>query len=186
MSTVLQDLSHEKMNQALVDIVQNRILDVLNNSEPGHCLRISVLPEAVMKQLCVQFNNNEIADVVFLLGPKQHSDEDWQVSATRLIELRNAEEKPLLAFVPPGLKAAAEDSFDISTFVEINLGDVPSQLRKDLYDRLPEDLREYVDEVIWYLTESAKRVDEDDIVRYLLTILENVSTKEADMRTDLN
>ena len=180
MTTILQDLTHERMHYTLAKIVQSRIATVLASSEPGHCLRVSALPETVMKQLCIQFNSNgQNADVVLLLGPQQQAQENWQVSATRLIELRNAEERPLLAFVPPGLKAAAEDSFDVSTFVEVNLGDVPGQLRQELYDQLPEDLRASVDEVIWYLEKSVKKVDDDDIVRYLLTILENGTTKEA-------
>lgn len=180
MSTILQDLPHERMHQTLANIVQGRIAAFLDNSEPGHCLRVSALPETVMKQLCFQFNSNgQNADVVLLLGPQQSAEESWQVSATRLIELRNAEKRPLLAFVPPGLKAAAEDSFDVSTFVEVNLGDVPSQLREELYNQLPAELHRFVDEVIWYMEDSVKKVDDDDIVRYLLTILENGTTKEA-------
>lgn len=180
MSTILQDLTYDKVNRILAEIVQERIADELEKSEPGHCLRISVLPEAVMQDLCLQFNNNgNNADVVLLLGPNQQPEANWQVSATRLIELRNAETRPLLAFIPPGLKTAAEDSFDVSTFSEVNLGDVPAQLRQELRSKLPQELRELVDEVVWYMEKSVKKVDDDDIARYFLTILENGATKEA-------
>jgi DNA phosphorothioation-dependent restriction protein DptH len=180
MSPVLQELTHQRMNHTLAEIVHHRIATDLAKSKPGHCLRVSTLPENVMRYLCAQFNSNgQDADVVLLLGPRQQPEESWQVSATRLIELRNAEERPLLAFIPPGLKAAAEDSFDVSTFVEVNLGDVPAQLRQKLHDQMPEDVQSLVDEVIWYMEKSVKKVDDDDIVRYFLTILENGATIES-------
>ena len=83
MSVTLQDLTDERMNQLLAEIVQDRITDVLGSSEPGHCLRISALPETVMEHLCVQFNSNGVdADVVLLLGPQKQAEKPWQVSAS--------------------------------------------------------------------------------------------------------
>lgn len=162
------------MNKVLASTVHAVIADELKHSLPGHCLRVSTLPEAVMRDLCVEFNaNGQKADVVLLVGPHQQANEPWEVTATRLIELRNEEAKPLLAFIPPGLKAAAEDSFDVSTFVEINLDNVPARLRRQLYQRLPEFLQPLVDRVTSYLEKVERLINDDDIVRYYLSVLHN-------------
>ena len=138
----LQDLSPEKTRLLLADTVRDIVAARLTDARPGHCLRISNLPEAVMRDLCNDMNTDHPdADVVLLLGPWQQPKASWEVSATRLIELRNAEQRPLLVFVPPGIKTAAEDSFDVSTFVEMDLGDVQIRLRWRLRAHLTEDLQ---------------------------------------------
>lgn len=168
------------LNELLTNTVHQLIAQELKKSKPGHCLRVSALPEAVMQRLCTEFNTNGVeANVVMLLGPHQKPQNTWQVTATRLIELRNDGKRPLLAFIPPGLKAAAEDSFDVSTFVEIRLGDIPRQLRYKLREQLPTDIQSLTDEVIRYLEQVEKIISNDDIVRYYLTILDNGSTKET-------
>jgi len=170
--------TQSEMNRCLGNAVGEIISQVLAHSRPGHCLRVSALPEAVMRDLCVSLNADGVgADVVLLIGPRQRPAYPWQVTATRLIELRNAEAHPLLAFIPPGLKAAAEDSFDVSTFVEIDLGDVPSRLQRQLRDQLPEELRRLTDRVIQYLEKVERLITADDVVRYCLTILQNEPTK---------
>jgi len=177
---IIQDLPREEIDRLLSEIVKNNIIQRLSDSRPGHCLRISTLPEKVMIDLCAELNQNgKEADVVLLLGHNQHPSQAWQITSSRLIELRNAEERPLLVFIPPGLKAAAEDSFDVSTFVEIDLGDMPVRLQKQLREQLPDELRSLTDRVVHYLTRVERNVNADDVVRYYLTLLKNEATKEA-------
>ena len=178
---VLQPLSHTDVNRALVQAARAAIAQRLAESRPGHCLRVSTLPEPVMRDLCAQLNapGAAEADVVLLLGPRQHAEARWQVTATRLVELRNAGARALLACVPPGLRAAAEDSFDVSTFVEIRLDDVPATLRRDLRARLPEDLRSLTDQALHLLRQLQHPFNDDDVVRYYLTLLHNDATREA-------
>lgn len=172
--------SQTTLNDLLADTVHQVIAEELQKSKPGHCLRVSAVPEAVMQRLCAEFNANGVdANVVLLLGPQQKPQAAWQITATRLIELRNEEQRPLLAFIPPGLKAAAEDSFDVSTFVEIRLGDAPRQLRDKLRDQLPDHAQFLTDDVIRYLEQVEKIISDDDIVRYYLTVLENGATDET-------
>ncbi len=178
--TNLQDLPPEQVRRVLAEAVRETITHRLAEAQPGHCLRISTLPEAVMNDLCADFNaNHPGADIVLLLGPWQQPREPWQVSATRLIELRNAGQRPLLVFVPPGIKTAAEDSFDVSTFVEMDLGDIPAQLRCRLRARLPEELQWLTDRAIDYLGDIERLITDDDVVCYYLTILHNELTPEA-------
>jgi len=96
MSTILQDLTHERIHQTLADIVQSRIAAVLDNSEPGHCMRVSALPESVMRQLCIQFNSNgQNADVVLLLCPQQAAEESWQVCSSLEVPLDLSQQKAI-------------------------------------------------------------------------------------------
>ena len=176
----IQNPTQAEIDRALVEAARQIIACTLERSRPGHCLRISTLSESVMRDLCAAFSGDGTeADIVMVIGPRQRQEQPWQVTATRLIELRNAEARPLLAFVPPGLRAAAEDSFDVSTFVEIDLTDVPARLRENLGSRLPEGLRQLTDQVVQYLERVERIIADDDIVRYYLTILGNRSTKEA-------
>lgn len=182
----LQDLPSERVRQVLAQAVRETIVQRLTESRPGHCLRISTLPQTVMHDLCADLNaNHPDADVVLLLGPWQQPGRPWEVSATRLIELRNTESRPLLVFVPPGIKTAAEDSFDVSTFVEIDLGDTATQLRRRLRAELPENLRSLTDQAIDYLGDIERMITDDDIVRYYLTILHNQRCKDASDLLDI-
>jgi DNA phosphorothioation-dependent restriction protein DptH len=175
----LQALPPEQVRRVLAEAVRETITHRLAEARPGHCLRVSTLPETVMHNLCADLTaNHPGADVVLLLGPWQQPSAPWQVSATRLIELRNAEARPLLVFVPPGIKTAAEDSFDVSTFVEMDLGDIPAQLRHRLRAQLPEELQWLTDRAIGYLGDTERIITDDDVVRYYLTILHN-QTSEA-------
>ena len=140
-----QEIIHKKISQVGANDIERRLI----NSSPGHCFRISTLPESIMYQLCAYFNENGVnADVVLLISHGQKSGNFWQVSASRLVELLNNQEKPLLVFIPPGIKTAAEDSFDISTFVEMDLGEVPNRLRQLLRREIPDEIRLFLDVLI--------------------------------------
>lgn len=171
----MKAINEDNVHIALANQVDQSIKALLQNSQPGHCLRISTLPVNVMRKLCDYYNQEEVLDayVVFLLSHRQTSTERWEVTATKLIELRNIEDKPLLAFIPPGVKAAAEDSFDISTFREVDLSDIPQRLSAHLRQMLPDQLQQLTDDVIDYLSKSIKSISHDDVVRYYLTILQN-------------
>lgn len=176
----LQPLSSDQFRAVLAGAAQQAIARCLADARPGHCLRVSNLPGSVMQELCADFNaNHPGADVVLLLGPWQKAQTPWQVSATRLIELRNAETRPLLVFVPPGIRTAAEDSFDVSTFQEIELEDIPRLLRQELRAQLSEGLQALTGQAIAYLGDVERSISDDDVVRYYLTILENGATREA-------
>lgn len=169
MTNTVIAITQDEVNRLLANAVCDHLRPILQNSRPGHCQRISALSELVMGQVCAALNADGIdADIVYVLGPRQQPVQTWQVSTTRLIELRNAGHRPLLAFVPPGLKAAAEDSFDISTFAEIELTHIPAQVRQALRQQIPSDLRAMIDRAF-----NALRVDDEDAIRYYQTVLCN-------------
>ena len=177
---LVRELTQAEFDLVLVKAVKDLMLPILAASKPGHCLRISSLPEHVMRQVCAELNSVGLdADIVYILSPRQSAEALWQISATRLIKLRNRKEemRPLLAFIPPGLKAPAEASFDISTFAEIDLGAVPEKILEDVRTQLPIDLGGMVDRVVSSLRERG--VESNDLIRYYLTILKNNSQLEC-------
>ena len=141
----LQPLSVERVEEVLAAAVRQELETRLAVAKPGHCLRVSNLAPTIMHRLAMELSSADKYDVVVLLAPHQSSKAPWEVTATRLVELRNLEARPLLAFVPPTIKTAAEDSFDKSTFQDIPLTDVP----KLVWHRLVAALQEDVERSIW-------------------------------------
>lgn len=161
--------------RAIVESVRDVIADELEESRPGHCMRVSALAESAMRAVCEALTAPRLdADIVLLLGPRQQASTPWEVSATRLIELRNAGRRPLLVFVPPGLRTPAEDSFDVSTFRELHLAGVPGLLRRRLRAQLPEAVQRLTDLAISYLPSFDRLVSDDAIVTYYLTLQQNL------------
>jgi len=174
----VQELTQAELNQVMTQAVKNLVSPILASSRPGHCLRISALSETVMRQVCAELNLAGLdVDIVFILSPRQTAEAPWQISATRLIELRNEEKRPLLAFIPPGLKAAAEDSFDVSTFAEIDLGSVSKKILQQLRQELPSELGVMIDRTVSSL--KGVGIATDDLIRYYLSVLKNDSNPEC-------
>ena len=103
----------------------------------------------------------------------------WKATAFKIIELRNVLEKPLLVFVPPGLRTAAEDSLDIATFTELSLIALARDLAGALIERLPDALRTRVEGVLGHLRQERRIRNTDEEVTYLLTLLKNGASPEA-------
>lgn len=169
---MLHPLPPNLLQQELATAVRQTVLARLENAQKGHCLRVSNLAEPLMRDLCRELSHDPRYYVVLLLGPWQPATQPWEVSATRLIELRNAAERPLLVFAPPGIKTAAEDSFDISTFVEMDLSEIPQQTAHTLYERLPNEVQALTNAVLDFIRRQ-QRIDDTAIIRYYLTILAN-------------
>ena len=92
------------------------------------------LPQPVMEGVCRVLHGDDrwVARVLATAS----GDYPWRATATKLIELRNVLEKPLLVFIPPGLRTAAEDSLDIATFTELSLAALAQDLVAALLQRL--------------------------------------------------
>ena len=173
------EITQAEQNELLAGAVKQLITPVLKSSRPGHCLRISSLSEPVMRKVCIELNEDGLnADIVYVLNPRQKAEYPWQITSTRLIELRNEEKRVLLAFIPPGLKAAAEDSFDVSTFKEIELGSIPEIILLNLRQHLPAELSAMTDRVVSFLGKECK-IEVNDLISYYLTILKNDAQLEC-------
>lgn len=174
----LQPLTAERVEEELASAVQQELKARLAVAQPGHCLRVSSLAPTIMRRLALELSSSDEYDVVFLLGPHQTPTALWEVTATRLVELRNLEAKPLLAFVPPTIKTAAEDSFDKSTFQDIPLTDIPMRVWQRLIAALPDEVQRSTRVAIDYLR-SLQDVSDADLMRYVLAIADNGATLES-------
>ena len=101
-----------------------------------------------------------------MLGPTGSADE-WKASATKVIELRNTIEQPLIVFIPSSLRTAAEDSLDIATFTELSLAGVTKGLGAHLLEAMPQDLRTKVADILEFLRLEKMIRHDDQEVDYL-------------------
>ena len=110
----LQQCTTDYLYGFLRDAILPIVRSALETAEAGQRIRVTTLPGPVMEDLCetLQGGDRWVARVLVANGPSR----SWEATATKLIELRNILEKPLLVFIPPGLPTAAEDSLDIATF----------------------------------------------------------------------
>ena len=132
----------EDLYSLLIERMRPMLLRALESAGPGHRLRVTTLPEPVMQGVCRSLQDDErwvarVLATVFDSSP-------WKATATKLIELRNTLEKPLLVFIPPGLRTAAEDSLDIATFTELSLATLTQDLAEAVLSQVPAELDDRV------------------------------------------
>lgn len=169
--------SQSDLNGLLVERMRPRLLQALVSAGPGQRLRVTTLPEAVMEAVCQGLQDDPRWVARLLTGTPGASS--WRASATKLIELRNVLDKPLLVFIPPGLRTAAEDSLDIATFTELSLLTLAQDLVGTLLGRLAEPLLAGILGVLNHLRQQHLIRNMDEEVDYLLTVLKNGATPEA-------
>lgn len=174
---LLQPAGPQDLYAFLTEQLRPRLLRALEQAGAGQCLRVTTLPEPVMDRVCdgLQGDARWVARVLVASA----SNVPWKSTATKIIELRNGLGKPLLVFIPPDLRTAAEDSLDIATFTELSLATVAGELVEALQRKLPEPLRAAVLAEIAYLRTERHIRNADDEVMYLLTVLKNGATAAA-------
>lgn len=152
-----------------------KLRDVLEAAGPGHRLRVTTLPEPVMKRLGVALEDPRWLVRVLNEQPSQ----PYEATAATIIRLRDHAAAPVLVFFPPGPRTASEDSLDIATFTELSLATMAHSLSEVLVERLDEPLRGDVREALKHLAEVRQIRHPDEQVDYLLTVLKNGGTREA-------
>jgi hypothetical protein len=175
--TTLAPATRDDLYVLLVERMRPMLLQALESAEPGQRLRVTTLPESVMDGVCQSLHGDDRWDARVLTMVSD--DCPWKATATKLIELRNAPGKPLLVFIPPGLRTAAEDSLDIATFAELSLAALAQDLVVVLLQRLPESLRAEIVGVLGHLREQRHIRNTDEEVEYLLVVLKNGATPAA-------
>src|SRR4051794_34838240 len=115
----LTPIGQVELYELLIEQMRPRLLHALEEAGNGQRLRVTSLPGSVMAGLCEGLQGDKRWVARVLSGAQD--GKPWEASATKLIELRNVLVEPLLVFIPPGLRIAAEDSLDIATFNELSL-----------------------------------------------------------------
>lgn len=161
----------DDLNALVGDQVVAQLRSALERAGPRQRLRITTLPDAVIERVCARLSGDQRWEVR-ALTPEGGSS-PWRATATKIIELRNTLDVPLLVLIPPGLRSAAEDSLDIATFTELSLETLASSLGEALMLRLPPSLRIEVADALEYLRLERQWFHADQVVEYLLTTIKN-------------
>ena len=166
-------------HQLLAEIITVNLSKLLQTAEPGHCLRLEGLPHNVLDDVCRSLQSEANGAKIVLLS--NNPKESYQVSATKLIELRNSAEKshPLLVLIPSNLRTAAEDSFDRATFKQLEVGSFPAMVVKRLQDELPDTLGKVFLRIKGFLDTTLTRVPFSDWASYLLACRQNSYSLES-------
>lgn len=180
MARGLNEITEAQWRDALEHALLPKLATVLRGREAGHCMRLGDLDADLSTRLVRELRTTVPQSQVFVLGNEaSRTPDDVVVSSTKLVELRNPDERgrlrpPLLVFVPPGMRASAEDSFGIATFEQLSLSDVHRNLKASLLREVPEALRPGVTELLERLSaEEWSPANDQAAVRYLLTLREN-------------
>jgi DNA phosphorothioation-dependent restriction protein DptH len=167
--------SADDHHDVLAEQLAPRLRDVLEQAGPGHRLRVTTLPEPVMKRLGLALEDPRWIVRVLNEQPR----EPYEATAATIIRLRDHAEAPVLVFFPPGPRTASEDSLDIATFTELSLASMAQDLADVLVERFAEPLRGAVREVVRHLSEGRQIRHPDEQVNYLLTVLKNGGSPTA-------
>lgn len=178
------------LREALESVLVPRLLKLLSSRNTGHCMRVTEVDSPLAARLVRRLRSANGSDAeVCLLGPVRDTEDDSAlrdvtVTSTKLVELRNRAEAPadapgpLLVFVPPGLKASAEDSFGVATFEEVSLGNGYELLAASLLDEVPATSRPGVESLLALVGEGpGQRARER--AKYLLTLKANDYDSQA-------
>ena len=189
MTQGLRELQPYDLSAELERAILPVLVDQLKARGAGHCMRISDLDAELMVRLCGRLRAEAPSTTVVVLtnGVQGSVPEGLAVTSTKLVELRNplsdgTLRPPLLVFVPNNVRAAAEDSFGVATFEELDVGDVYDQLRERLLADAPASLRGSLVECLRRLTDSGDPwpvADAVAVTRFLLTAKVNGADPES-------
>ncbi|TDD74860.1 methylation-associated defense system ATP-binding protein MAD8 [Flavobacterium caseinilyticum] len=139
------------------------------SAKPGHCMKITGLGEdqlkVLWKELKFSFPNIDI----FIIN--EFEEQECFISATKLIELRNNQSKPLLILIPANNRTAAEDSYGNATFKEIALDNIENELLRELVSDIPSELK-IVIKAIEDIVKASKN-NKFNYILFLIGIKEN-------------
>lgn len=167
----------EKYQDIIQDILIKELNIQLDNVKPGHCMKLTGLPEKALLEACLKIRNLYANIDCWLLAAEPRSD--YEITATKLVELRNKQEKPLLVLIPSNLRTAAEDSFGDATFQEIKLEGLEAKAINELERGIPQTELSIYKRIISFLTMSEGKIQDSLIIRYLIYIKENNYSKES-------
>ncbi|MFW6047594.1 MAG: ATP-binding protein, partial [Candidatus Woesearchaeota archaeon] len=98
------------------------------------------------------------------------------ISANKLIELRNQDNKPLLILIPANTQTAAEDSYGNATFKEISLEIIEQKLYEKIISEAPQKYQNSINTIIKY--PYPHDLQKNHFINFLLEIEEKEFNEE--------
>jgi hypothetical protein len=168
MSQLFERVTKAEVNKAVEDVLFNQLRDLLQNREPGHCMRVSDLDPAVMRSLCERLHQAIMSPHVFLLSADGSKSEPILITGSKLVELRNplpdgTLRPPLLVFVPNELtfRIVMSNGYRPKSMLvsRTAMGVRMSQPRQLLKERLATLARLSKTERVWRIRSWRRRID---------------------------
>lgn len=152
--------------QEIIDLLLDINSKILSNAKPGHCMKITGFAELELDYILDKIREKYPNIDCFIISDDKSSSN--HISASKLIELRNKEEKALLILIPASSRTAAEDSYGNNTFKDLTLEDIEQRLKKKLLSLVPEDQYSHV---LFILKTFEKQTNSlSNSIKYLLAI----------------
>lgn len=162
--------------QKILDLVIEMYRSEFEKNTPGHCMKITGLRRAQLEllweKLTASFQNMD----VFIVSDKDNDTHQAAISATKLIELRNKEPRPLLVLIPANSHTSAEDSYGNATFKECSMEPVEQELLKRLKEKVPAPAQKYVETITKHPFDHT--IDQIDWIKFHLHLQETEFAKE--------
>tara|TARA_R110002124_G_scaffold251205_5_gene416446 strand:+ start:17588 stop:23008 length:5421 start_codon:yes stop_codon:yes gene_type:complete len=164
METVTINIYYQKIINLILELHKPDF----ENASAGHCMKITGLGVLELEYLWNVIRDEHKHLDLFIVSEVEKSD-DRYISATKLIELRNKQDKPLFILIPSNSRTAAEDSYGNATFKEISLEGIEFELVASLRNEIPDDIYELIStDIIDYLDPI-----NSEIIDYLIAISED-------------
>lgn len=139
-----------------------------NNALPGHCMKISGLGTDEMEYLWDNIAERYSHIDAFIVA-EEFNQESKYITATKLIELRNKQENPLLVLIPSNSRTAAEDSYGNATFKEIKLEGIENKLKAKLIASIPSEYQRIIkDDILGYI--GSDKGSTTNVINFLITL----------------
>ncbi len=136
-----------------------------NEATAGTCMKLTGLPLddlVALREMVVR--DYPLLKVVVLTDGSFSTD--YSVTATKLIELRNMGQAPILVLIPSALQTPAEDSYGNATFKDLSIAKIDDRILTKLEGEMPKDVCGLVKEVLDFSQDASKM----DHVLYLLAL----------------
>lgn len=171
MKNNFKDIYYSKIVDLITKLHSNEFL----NAKPGHCMKITGLGEEQLFVLWNELKTHFLNIDVYIIN--EFEEEEYYISATKLIELRNNQHKPLLILIPANNRTAAEDSYGNATFKEIALDNIENELLKELVNEIPSEFKIVIkafDDII-----KPSKTNKFNYILYLIGLKENNYQKDS-------
>lgn len=171
MSSISASVSTEEVYSTLLtQLLVEHLECEIANSHAGKCLRVEGMPDSVFRAAAHELQNLGNGSVVKLLS--NTPEESYEVTATKLIELRNSAENShvLLVLIPSNLRTAAEDSFDRATFKQVEVAGLAKDVVRVLEERVPGERVSMYKRILGFFENAGIALRPFDHAQYLLNL----------------
>ena len=159
----------------IINLIVELYREELEHSKPGQCMKITGMGNDEMLMLWDALSK-EIKNLDTFVINERDANTPY-ISATKLIEYRNQQRKPLLVLIPSNNRTAAEDSYGNATFKEISLEPVETELKRRLKDKIPPLHNNYIDQIFAII--KVNELKQSNVIDYLLAIEQEDYSNES-------